>query len=104
MLLHEFDEDLVFALELGFELFDLAFLGILDGLGLAAVVEGQVGVLEEQALPLVEAGGVDVELIAQVGDGDPFEEVSLDDGDLVLRGEMAAGCLSDMAVPPYRLC
>jgi hypothetical protein len=56
VLLHEFDEDLILALELGFELFDLALLGILDGLGLAAVVEGQVSILEEQALPLMNLG------------------------------------------------
>jgi hypothetical protein len=34
-----------------------------DRLGLAAVVEGQVGVLEELPLPLAEEGGVDLELI-----------------------------------------
>jgi hypothetical protein len=40
VLLHQLGHDLVFALELGFELFDLLVLGVLDGLGLAAVVEG----------------------------------------------------------------
>jgi hypothetical protein len=36
---HELGEDLVFAGELGLDLFDLAVLAVLDGLALAAVVE-----------------------------------------------------------------
>ena len=59
------------ALQLGFELFDLAVLGVLDGLGLAAVVEGGVAVLEELLEPAVELSGVDVEFIAQVGNWEP---------------------------------
>jgi hypothetical protein len=38
VLLHQLRKDFVLALELGFELFDLFVLGVLDGLGLAAVV------------------------------------------------------------------
>ena len=40
----------------------------------ATVVEGQVGVLEELALPLVKERGVDGELIAQVGDRMPSND------------------------------
>ena len=47
MLLHEFGEDVVAPLELGLEVFDPAILGVLDGLALAAGVEGGVAVLEE---------------------------------------------------------
>ena len=54
MLLQEFGEDLVFALQLGFELLDLALLGVLDGLGLAVVLKNGVAVLEELLLPAVE--------------------------------------------------
>ncbi len=66
---HQLGHDLVLAGQLGFELFDLAFLGVLDGLALAAVVEGGMAVLEELLEPGVELGGVDVEFIAQVGNG-----------------------------------
>jgi hypothetical protein len=59
VLLHEFGQDLVLALEFGLEGFNLADVGVFDGLGLAAVVEGEVAVLEELALPLVEESGVE---------------------------------------------
>ena len=71
---HELGHDLVLAAELGFELLDLLVLGVLEGAGLAAgaaVGEGEVGVLEELALPLVEEGRIDRELIAEVRDRDP---------------------------------
>ena len=74
--------------ELGFELLDLLVLGVFDGLGLAAVVEGEVAVLEELLEPVVELVGVDVEFIAQVGDGDLVDEVPFEDGDLLGAGEM----------------
>ena len=58
-------------------------LGVLGGLGLAAVVEGGVAVLEELLEPVVELVGVDVEFIAEVGDGDLVDEVPFEDGDLL---------------------
>jgi hypothetical protein len=88
--LHELGQDLVLALEFAFEAFDLLLLGIFKGLGLATVLEGEVGVLEELALPLVKEGGVDVELVAQVGDGGALKEMSLDDSDFLLGSEMAS--------------
>ena len=84
MSLHELRHDLVFACELGLELLDRLVLGILDGPGLATVFEGEVGVLEELALPLVELGRIDLELVTQVGNGDALEEVAFDDSDLLL--------------------
>ncbi len=68
VLLHEFGEDFVFALELFFEEGDLAFLGLLLGFGLVIVVEGVVAVFEEFLLPAIEDSGVQTELIAEVGE------------------------------------
>ena len=83
---HELGHDLIFARELGFELLELAILGVFEGPGFAAVLEGVVGILEELPLPQVEEAGIDLELIAQGGDGDAFEQVAFDDGDLLLGG------------------
>ena len=83
MRFHEFGHDLVLAEELGFELFDLVVLGVLDGLALAAVGEGEMAVLEELLEPVVELVGVEVEFIAEVGDGDLVDEVPFEDGDLL---------------------
>jgi hypothetical protein len=44
-----------------------------------------VSVFEELALPVVEEGGADVEFIAEIGDGDAFEEMSFDDSHLFVR-------------------
>jgi hypothetical protein len=91
VLFHEFGEDFVFALELGLELFDFLILGIALGLGFSAVLEGEVGVFEELALPMVEEGGADVEFIAEIGDGDAFEEMAFDDGHLFVGLKMTLG-------------
>ena len=69
--LHQLGHDLILAGELGFEQLDLLVLGVLNGLALAAVVEGGMTVLEELLEPGVELVGVEVELIAEIGDGDP---------------------------------
>jgi hypothetical protein len=69
VVLQEVGEDLVFALQLGFELPDLLFLGVLCELGLAAVLEGQVSVLEQQPLPGVKARGIDIHLITERENG-----------------------------------
>jgi hypothetical protein len=73
VLFHELGENLVLAAQLGFEMFDLLVLGVFDCLGLAAVLEGQIGAFEELALPLVELDGIDLALIAQGRNGDSFE-------------------------------
>ena len=91
---------LVFALELGFEQLDLLVLGVLDGPGLAVVVEGGVAVVEELFLPAVEEVGGDAEFIAEVGDGDFFEEVAFEDGDLLGAGKVPTRLVHGK--PPFR--
>src|SRR2546430_4620086 len=81
--MHELGHDVILARELGFELLDLLVLGILDGLALAAVVEGGMAVLEELLEPAVELVRIDVEFIAQVRDRDLVDEVTLEDGNLL---------------------
>jgi hypothetical protein len=71
----EYVEDLVLAGQLGFELLDLLLLGVLGGLALAAIVEGSVPVLEELLEPGMDLVRIEVELIAQIGDGDLLEQM-----------------------------
>jgi len=72
---------------------------VLDGLGLAAVVEGGVAVVEELLLPAVEEVGGDAEFIAKVKDGDFFQEMPFEN---VLRGKVTALLVHER--PPYRFC
>ena len=88
MLFQEFGEDRIAALYLGFELLDLLVLGVFDGLGLAAVVEGGLTVLEEVLEPAVKLVGINVEFIAQVGDRDLVDEMTFEDGDLFGAGKV----------------
>ena len=67
---HQLGHDLVLACELGFELLDFLVLGIFDGLGLAAILEEGVAVLEKFFLPSIKEGRRNVELVADGGDGD----------------------------------
>jgi len=83
VLFHEFGEYGVLPLELGFELFNLLVLGVLGGFGLAVGVEGEVAILEELLEPGVELGGIEVVLIAQVGNGNLVDEVLLENGNLL---------------------
>ena len=75
MSFHELGHDLVFAHEFGFELLDFLVLGILAGLVLAAISKGEMAVLEEFFEPVVELVGIDIEFIAQVGNGNLVDEV-----------------------------
>lgn len=77
MLFHQFGKHGVFALQLGFELIDLAFPGVFDSLGTAAVLKSEMAVFEELLEPVVNLGGLNVEFIAQVGDRHLFEQVPL---------------------------
>jgi hypothetical protein len=86
--LHELGKDLVLALQLGFELYDLLVFEILVDLGTASVIEGQVRVLEEQTLPGVEDRWIDPELIAQAGDRGALEKMALENGDLLRDGKV----------------
>ena len=90
MLFHKLGEDGILALDLGFELFDLAVLGVLFDLGLAAVLEGGMAVLEELLEPGVDLGRMKIEFVAQVGDWDLLEKMTLEDGYLLLRGKMSS--------------
>jgi hypothetical protein len=90
VLFHEFGKHLVFASEFGFELLDLAILGVIGGLGFATPVESGMAVLEELLEPGVELRGVDVVFIAQVGNGHLFDEVLFENGDLVGAQDVAA--------------
>jgi hypothetical protein len=99
---HELGEDRVLALQLGFELFDLAVLGVLDGLAFTAIVESEVTVLEELLEPAVDLVGVEAKFVAQVRDGHLFDEVPLEDSDLLGAREMTTLLVHDE--PPFRLC
>ena len=91
MLLHEFGEGLVLALELVSGGGDGAALGVLAVLAaFAGVVEGGGAVVEELLLPGVEAVDGQVVLLADVGDGLLLQEVESEQGDLLFRGKVTA--------------
>ena len=90
---HEFGHDFVFACDFGLELLDGGVLGIVDGFGLSSI-------FKEFSLPSVEEGGCDAELIADRGDGYPFEQVPLERGDLIVGREMATFAVH--VKPPFR--
>jgi hypothetical protein len=102
MLFHELGEDGVLALELGFEAFDFLVVGVFDGLGLAAVVEGDVAVLEELLEPAVDLVGIEADLIAEVRDGDLVEEMAFEDGDLLGASEVTT--FLGHGEPPFGIC
>jgi hypothetical protein len=91
MFLHEFRKDLVLALELLLEQRDPPILGVAGASG--AGFEGGRAVLEELLLPAVEHRRVDAVLVAQIRDGDVFEEMKPKDGNLLLGGESFASLL-----------
>jgi hypothetical protein len=91
MFFHKFRKDLVLALELLLQEGDPPILGIAGPSG-AGLEDGRA-VLEELLLPAVEHGGVDAVLVTQVRDGDVFEEMEPQDGDLLLSGELLARLL-----------
>jgi hypothetical protein len=84
----EFGEHGILALQLAFEILDFLVLGILGGFGLAAVVEGDMAVLEELLEPAVELVGVKIILVTEVGNGDPIDEMPLEDSNLLGAGKM----------------
>src|SRR6516165_4501343 len=91
MFLHEFREDFVLALELLLQGGDPLILRVGGPSG--AGLEGRGAVLEELLLPAVEHRGVDAVLVTQIRDGDVFEEMKSQDGDLLLGGEALASLL-----------
>jgi len=96
--LHELGHDLVLANELGFELLDLLVLDAIDGLVLAAVLEGDMAVFEELLLPAVELADLQAELIAEVGNGDLVDEMAFEDGDLFGAGKVTTRLLVGLLV------
>jgi hypothetical protein len=89
MLLHEFGDDFVLALELGLQGGDPLALGV--GGAAVGAFEGGGAVLEELLLPGVEEGGLEMVLVAEIGDGHPVDEVASEDGDLLGGGVVRAG-------------
>src|SRR5581483_11296758 len=89
--LHQLGEDLVLAPEFVLQGGDGAVLGVAIDFA-ASVVGGEGGgaVLEELFLPVVEVGDSDAVLFAQIGDGDFLQEMGPENGDLLLRSEVAA--------------
>jgi hypothetical protein len=89
VLFHELGEDLVLALELGFEAFDLLLLKGLGLLGVPAVAgEGGSAVFEESPLPEVEEARLEAVPFTKLGDGDLLEKVFPEDGDLLLGSKL----------------
>src|SRR4051794_16480069 len=83
MFFHQFSDDFVLALELVAEGGDGAdVLGL--GRGVLAL-EGGGSVLEELLLPEVEQRGRELELIAEIGDGDVVDQMTPENGDLLDR-------------------
>jgi len=76
MLLHEFGEDFVLALQACLQVGDFSVFGV--GIGLASFVvsgEGRGAVFEECFLPEVEGIDSDAVFLADLGDGYFFAEV-----------------------------
>jgi hypothetical protein len=91
VLLHEFGEDFVLALELVLEGGDLTVFGVKFGLAaFAGVIEGRSAILEELLLPEVEEVNGEVVFLADVGDGLLLQEMKSEQGDLLVRGKVAA--------------
>src|SRR5207249_1387725 len=96
MFLHQFGDDLILAPELVAQGGDGA-LQVSLGRG-DLPLEGRRAVLEELLLPLVEQGGRELMLIAEVRDGDVVEEMTPQDGDL-LDGRIVLSGLSHGETP-----
>jgi hypothetical protein len=89
VLLHEFRENLILALEFVFEGSDLAVLGILEGLeAFVGVREGRGTVLEELFLPEVEEVDGELMFLTEVGDRLLLQEVESKQGHLLLRSKV----------------
>jgi hypothetical protein len=104
MLLHEFGENLVLALELFFESSDLAVLSVLQSLSaFAGVSEGGGTVFKELFLPEVEEVDVKGMFLTDVGDGLLLQEMEAKQRDFLLRGKvttLASHGMSSVRVLP----
>ena len=89
MFFHQLGDDFVLALEILMQGGDVPETLILRS-GVLAFQRGGT-VLEEQFLPLVEQRGLQLVLVAQVGDGDSVDLVAPEDGDFLDRCIVLAG-------------
>jgi hypothetical protein len=107
MLLHEFGEYLVLALEFVLESGDLVVLVILNSLeAFAGVDEGRGTILEELFLPQIEEVDGELMFLTDVRDGLLLQEVETKQGDLLLRGKvttLASHGMSSARVLPLTL-
>ena len=100
MLLHQFGQDLVLALEFVLEGSDLTVLGVFLGLAvLAGILESSSAVLEELLLPEIEEVDTEVVLLADVGDRLFLQEVESGSKATFSSGAKWRRCLV-MDVPP----
>jgi hypothetical protein len=91
VLFQEFGDDLVLALELVAQRGDHA--EVFGTWNRTLALERGGGVLEEELLPGVEDGGLELILVAAIGDGHSIDEVASEDGDL-LGGRVVLARLS----------
>ena len=97
MFLHQLGDDLVLAAELVPQGGDGPLVP-----GLVRTVfslEGGAAVLEELPLPGVEDGGLELVLVAEVGDGHLVDQVAAEDGDLLDRGVVLAALAHGVFLP-----
>src|SRR5215831_567675 len=90
MLLHEFGEDFVLALQACLQVGDSSVFGV--GIGLASFIVGGEGggaVFEEGLLPEVKEIDGNAVFLADLGDGDFFDEVLSEQGDFLFGAEVA---------------
>src|SRR3954464_12806401 len=83
MFFQQFRQDGVFSLELGLQLFDLLIARI--GCGSFGILERGGPVLEEQLLPVVKDGGLELILLTDLGDRYLVDQMSLENLDLLGR-------------------
>jgi hypothetical protein len=101
LFVHDFRDDLVPLDEFGIKDSDRVFLGISCGFRVA--LEDQRSPLKKELQPPVKDVGAELELIAQIGDGHLFDEMSLQDDDLFLGGEMPPFGIGTHGIPPLGL-
>lgn len=89
MFLHQFGENFVLGLQLGFQLFNAFLFGFFSAR--TSFVESGCPVLEKLLLPAVKNGWLQVVFIAQIRDRNPVNQVSLKNEHLLLSCVIFAG-------------
>jgi hypothetical protein len=84
MLFHQFGEDLVLALDLFLQVLDPFLFGL--GVGSGLKMEGRRAVLKQFLLPAVEDGGLQLQLVTELGDRLLLQQMAPQDGDLLFCG------------------